>query len=295
MALRSPQVARFADDLVHALPGRAPRRGLIALDSMCLSLPRTRRHGCARLNDATVGLGVLFALAVDHEPGQRPVQVLATFDGPWHDGHEIAPGMLAARGPTHLMDRGFYSLANLNGWLAEGVHFIVRARGKDLRWRPLRVVGARRRVGDIVVAHDVVAHIGGPDCRVTRPRVRLVVARLRDGRDLVLASDHERWSAERLLGAYRRRWAIERFHHFLKESVGLAHLYSFQQRGLETLLWVALLVVGLLMLRPSGGECVGLLVERWQRVRRGEGLGHLWRANTVRRKAVWKRGPPSNH
>lgn len=296
MALRSPQVARFAAGLVGALPGRAPTGGLVAVDSMCLSLPRTRRHGCARLNDTTVGLGVLFALAIDHHRGQRPAQVLATFDGPWHDGSQIRPGLLAAHGPVHLMDRGFYTLANLNGWLAEGVHFIVRARGKDLVWRRVRVCGPARRAEGLVIEHDVIAEIGGPDCRIARPRVRLVFARLADGRDLVLVSDQERWSAERLLAAYRRRWKIERFHHFLKESVGLAHLYSYQQRGLETLLWVSVLLVGLLMLRPASSESVQVMLKTWKTLRRAEGLAHLWRPNTVRRKRGW-RGPPgrSNH
>jgi hypothetical protein len=289
MALRPPQVARFAGDLVHALPGHAPSRGLVAVDSMALSLPATRRHGCAALNDATVGLGALFALAVKHRPGQCPVQVLATFDGPWHDGREIAPGMLRPRGPTHLMDRGFYSIANLNQWLADGVHFIVRARGKDLRWRTVRTLGPARPAGRVGIDHDdVVAEIGGPQRRLARPRVRLVVARLPSGRDLVLASDHLAWSAERLLAAYKRRWKIERFHHFLKESAGLAHLYSFQQRGLETLLWVALLAVGLMLLGAEAGESTALLLARCQALRRIHGLGHAWRPNTSRKRRRWK-------
>ena len=274
-----------------ALPGRPPTDGLVAVDFMCLSLPSTRRHGCAKINGATVGLGVLFALAVDHRPGQRPAQVLATVDGAWHDGTEIAPGMLRARGPTHLMDRGFYTLANLNLWLAEGVHFIVRARARHLHWRPLRVCGPPRPAGDLVIEHDVIAEIGGPHCRVRRPRVRLVFARMAKGRDLVLVSDHTRWSAERLLAAYLMRWKVERFHHFLKESIGLAHLYSFQQRGLETLLWVALLLVGLLMAQPADGQSVKLMLQAWQALRRAEGLGHLWRPNTARRKRGWKWAP----
>jgi len=44
------------------------------------------------------------------------------------------------------------------------------------------------------------------------------------------------WNAEALLEAYRKRWQIERFHRFLKETVGLAHLYSFQEAGLFLLL-----------------------------------------------------------
>jgi hypothetical protein len=162
MALRSAPICSFADSLFHALPGQAPRRGLVAVDFMCLSLPRTRRHGCAPINDTTVGLGALFALAVEHHPGQRPVQVLSLVDGAWHDGSEIAAGMLVPHGPTHLLDRGFYTLANLNLWLDEGVHFIVRAKAQHLKWRTLRVCGAPRSAGDVLIEHDVMAEIGGP-------------------------------------------------------------------------------------------------------------------------------------
>ena len=61
----------------------------------------------------------------------------------------------------------------------------------------------------------------------------MITALLASGEKLTVVTSEMDWSAERVLEAYKKRWHIERFHKFLEETLGLAHLYSFGQRGIE--------------------------------------------------------------
>ena len=123
--------------------------------------------------------------------------------------------------------------------------------------------------------------LGGPQGKA-HALVRLVVARPASGEELILASGLLAWSAEDLLAAYRRRWHIERFHRFVKDALGLAHLYSFHRLGLGLLLHVALLVAMLLFLGvdESCGETIATLHIALRRTRAAVDLGSPWRRNT---------------
>ena len=127
--------------------------------------------------------------------------------------------------------------------------------------------------------------LGRPD-RKGRPLARLVRATLRSGEELILVSGMLGASADYLLKTYRQRWQIERFHFYLKETLGLAHLYSFQQNGLAFLVQVAVLISVLLLLCGAGGlpdKCltVDRLTAALKALREESGLFGLWRRNTM--------------
>ena len=120
-------------------------------------------------------------------------------------------------------------------------------------------------------------------CRWPWLGVRLVRAILPTGEELIVVSNLLERDAEYLLASYRQRWQIERFHEYLKETLGLAHLYSFQQNGLAFLVHVAVLVCVLLLL--GGGSAKGLTVDRLyillKDLRQACGMFGLWRRNTM--------------
>ena len=283
----------FVEKMVGILETRhTPGEGeLVALDSMAVTLPRTQRHRCAKMNNNTVGGGVVWAHMVEAPAGACPVKILGVRDGAWHDSRVIRSVALEAEGPIHLMDRGFYALDNLQRWLEKRVHFIVRARRRSLVFENVEIRGEPRRVGDLVIEHDALARLGGTQARA-HPVVRLVIARLASGEDLIVVSGLWDWSAEDLLAAYRKRWHIERFHRFVKDALGLAHLYSFHRRGLRFLIHVALLLAMLLFLGVA--EAVGETIETLHRALRDLravlGLGTAWRRNThTKRRSKRKR------
>ncbi|MCX6635629.1 MAG: transposase, partial [Acidobacteria bacterium] len=163
----------------------------------------------------------------------------------------------------------------------EKVHFIVRVRAKDLVYTPIRRISQWRRVGNLSLLLDAVVRLGGSQARI-HPTVRLIVAILPSGEKLVLATDLLSWRAEDILAAYKKRGHIERFHRFLKDTLGLSHLYSFAQGGIAFLLYVALLLSQLLLLSGESlaGETIVLMRKPLRAVRALLGLGTPWRRNS---------------
>lgn len=284
-ALRRMSSLTMIEYLLDVLaPQRAPGRGdLIAIDSMPLTLPATRQHGCARITRNTVGGGVLWTFALNAARGVNPVRVLKLIEGSWSDAPLMADVELAVDGPIYLMDRGFYAIDLVAHWIGERVRFIVRAKRTKIRYEPLRTMGRPRRAGAVRIFEDAIVRLGRADRKV-RPIARLVRAWLPTGEELILVSGMTCASAEYLLETYRQRWQIERFHFYLKETLGLAHLYSFQQNGLAFLAQVAVLVSVLLLLADDmakGGLTVDRMRVALKCLRRMCGVYGLWRRNTM--------------
>jgi hypothetical protein len=284
----SPALSRetfraYVQRLVGVLECRhRPGRGdLVAIDGMAVTLPKTQRHHCKKVNNKTVGGGVVWAYMLNAVKGACPVQILKVVRGAWHDTTVMREVALIANGPTYLMDRGFYCFELLQMWRQQHVHFIVRCKAHQFYYEPLSVRRPARKSGALQILFDGVAQLGGPKAKI-RPVVRLVVAQMTSGESLILASDQERWSAEAILAAYKKRWHIERFHRFLKDTLGLAHLYNFDQNGIEFLLHTALLTALLLFMSETNpsGETIALLRRVLRAARRALGLGTPWKRNT---------------
>jgi hypothetical protein len=260
-ALPRPSSLKLVQALLAALPSCRPseREGLVAVDSMPVTLPSTFRHGCRSVTPTTVGGGVLWSLALDAARGVNPVRLLKVIEGAWHDSRAIRGVQLAAKGPVYLMDRGFYAIDLLARWQREGVRFIVRAKRTHLRYDVVQAFGRPRRNGKLRITLDAAVRLGRWD-REERPLLRMVRAALPGGDELILVSPLFEREAEWLLEAYRQRWQIERFHYYLKETLGLAHLYSYQASGLSFLVHVAVLLCTLLLM--DGEAQSALTVDR---------------------------------
>jgi len=254
---------------------------LVAIDGMALTLPKTQRHRCAKFNNKTVGGGVIWAYLIQATKGVCPVRILKVVRGAWNDATAMNGVALIPDGPVYLMDRGFHGYALFRQWLTDRVRFIVRLKRRILRYEVLKTVGAPRWCGNKWITLDAVARLGIATAKI-RPVVRLVIATLPSGEELILASDRFDWSAERILAAYKKRWHIERFHRFLKDTLGLAHLYNFDQDGIEFLLYTALLSALLLFAceEHPAGDTITILRRILRTLRRQLGLGVLWKRNT---------------
>lgn len=283
-ALRRVSSLAFVRRLVERLETRHEPgdEELVVLDGMALTLPKTQRHGCAKFNNKTVGGGVVWAYCVEATRGLTPVRLVEMVRGAWHDTTVMRKVTVIARGPVYVMDRGFYALDLLAQWLRGHVRFVVRVREKDLVYETIREVSKPRPVDGKPLLLDMIVRLGAKRASA-HPIVRLLISVLPSGEHLVLATDRFQWSAQRVLKAYRKREHVERFHRFLKEALGLAHLYSFNACGIEFLLCTALLLALLLFLAADDptGETIAVLRRMLRRLRHDLGLGTLWRRNTV--------------
>ena len=174
--------------LSRLMAGGAPRRrDVVAIDSMPLTLPATRQHGCARITRPTVGGGVLWAFTLNAARGVNPVRILKLIEGAWSDAPLMAEVELSADGPIYLMDRGFYAIDLVARWIGRQVRFIVRAKRTKIRYDVLRRLGPARRTGALRITEDALVRLGCKDRRV-RPVARLVRAILPTGEEMILVS-----------------------------------------------------------------------------------------------------------
>lgn len=306
-ALASPLVHRLTMALLAHLAADAPwgAGDIVVLDSMAVSLPATRRHHCARMNNNTVGGGVLWGLCITMRRGISPLRILSLMDGAWNDAGIIGTVRLTPRGPLHLMDRGFHKIDAVARWLEEGVRFLSRARTKDLVYTEVRSLGKKRELRAKLsqrgarrtaeVLFDGMAVLGAAGRRGKRPLLRLIDLRIHRGSKterVVLLSSELETDAQTLLDLYGRRWEIEEFHRVLKRAIGLAHLYSFRQLGIKTLLALAALLAVLLWLgkyspanpgaRPGqDGSLPQILRKLLYQARAFLGIGAPWRPNII--------------
>jgi len=263
---------------------------LVAVDGMALTIPKTLRHHCAKYNNKTVGGGVVWAYMIESAKGVCPVKILKVVEGAWHDSKVMRTVQLTPQGPVYLMDRGFYALELLAKWLEEKIGFITRVKKNRLVYETLCVLSPPRMIGNLGVSLDAVVRLGGKQAKA-HPLVRLIRATLASGEELILATNKFNWPTQRLLEAYKKRWHTERFHRFLKDALGLAHLYSFAQTGITFLLYTALLLA-LLLIQCADlcfGETIGILQRALREVRRSLGLGTAWKRNMFAVKRAKKR------
>lgn len=307
-ALGSPLIVRLVRAMLDKLSfeeGDLGREDVVALDSMAVSLPKTKRHNCRKMNSQTVGGGILWGLCLTVRRSLSPVRVLAVIEGAWHDSKVMDGVRLIAKGPLYLMDRGFYKIDALVRWMTEGVRFIVRVQEQELVYQEQERLGragrhlkakitkrgGRRKA---IVRYDGTATVGGASRRGERPTVRFLIVDIIRGRSierLILASSELTMGAQELLDLYGRRWEIEEFHRVLKRAIGLAHLYSFRQRGLELLVLLAALLAVLLWIDEETPTTAGskaptvpqLIRQALFKMRQSIGMGNPWRPNTVAR------------
>lgn len=254
---------------------------LVAIDTMPVTLPRTRRSDAKKFNDKTIGCGFLWAFNINAVQGRCPIKLLALAQGSWSDMGLMLTAKLPATGATYLFDRGFFCFKLLRLWLSNRVYFIVRAKKRNIKIRQIVCrCGRSRRVGRVKVSCDAVVTLAE-----SNPiKVRLVKGTLASGEDLILVSSHFDWTAEQLLEAYDKRWQIERFHNLLKDAIGLAHLYSFQQIGIEVLVHIALMLATLIWMsldgsRSSKRTLVQQIRQALNQIRRQLDIPTLWKRN----------------
>lgn len=272
---------RFVQGLVRQLEARhepAPE-SLVVLDSMAISLPWTQRHGCARMNKRTAGGGVLWAYTVQAPAGCCPVRVLKVMAGAWNDAAQMDGVELMAHGPVYVMDRGFYCMKRFQSWQDQGVRFIVRARC-NAAYMVLKTLSSPRPYGQGRIYLDALVELGsaqGIHC------VARLIKAVVGNQYFLLVSTQMHWSAEQVLQAYKKRERVEQFHRFLKDTLGLAHLYSFSQSGIMFLLYTALLLAMLLFFSATdfSGEVITILRKSLKELRTRLGLASTWKRNTV--------------
>lgn len=261
---------------------------LIALDSMALVIGKTRKHNCVKYNDNTVGGGVLWSYRIKTRNGSCPVKLLKLIRGSWNDSTFMRGVKLLSDGPVYLMDRGFYSIENIGFWLKQKVRFIIRVRRTKLQYDIVRHVSDKCLLNNgWRLELDALVSLGSPNRKSPRPTVRLIIAYNPKGEQFIFATGEQSKSAQEIADNYKKRWHIERFHRYLKDNIGLAHIYSYDATGMEFMLLTALLTAMLLFttVDPNDDqETILLLLAALKQTRKQLGIRPVWRRNILSKK-----------
>lgn len=285
LCLRRSSFVRFADAMLSHLcagPLLPSSSDIIALDSMGITISRRRKSDAAKINDKTRGLFVIWQVIINARRGCAPLRLLKLVHKACNDaGHSRSLDL--AQGPIYLMDRGFWCFEAMRRWSQAKVRFVVRARKDLCIYHPVKVMGQARKIGRVNVIFDGIAWIGAGKS----VQMRLVWAKV-GKQDLILASSMMNASAQTLLSLYEKRWQIERFHRFLKNMLGLAHLYSFQRNGMELLVRVCLIAAILMFFASKPGKLtVDSLIAQLQTIRTAFGIEKPIRRNSCIRR--WRK------
>ncbi len=290
-ALRDVKHALLARALCGHLAGELPAAGNrkeqdIAIDSMPVMVSKNQRTDAEKYNNKARGCGVLWEVNLDAPGASRPARILKIMHGGWNDTSQVRGQALEANGPTYLADRGFYSRETLNLWLTQEVRFIMRAKVKNLAYDVVQATGEAFKTDRLCIEEDAIVDLKwkGTDQRI---RVRLVRGWLGKEDYILVAPPGDERAGRQLCESYRRRDRIEKFHRFVKETLGLAHLYSFQKWGLELLIHVVFLAASALFLFNGAehqGDTVARLHAVLKQVRKGLGLLTPWKRNTCAQK-----------
>ena len=262
---------------------------------MPVTFGKKRRHGCEDYNNHAAGGGVLWCYQIATRAGTCPVRLLKVIHGAWNDGGLMRDVQLQANGPIYLMDRGFYCIDYIKRWLDEKVRFIGRIKAGSLKYEILKQLSSPRKLWKgWHLQLDAIVLLGSPNHRGPRPQVRLIIATSKSGEQFIYATSENKFSVQHIIECYKKRWHIERFHRFMKDNLGLGHLYSFDAQGLEFLILTALLTAMLLFttLDPaSHPETIGLLLAALTFARKQLEVAPVWRRNilAVKRSSNRKR------
>jgi hypothetical protein len=256
--LRNPTLLKLLEKLLEKLiPFNPGENEDVILDSMMCSLPITLRHGCKKVNNHTVGIGVLWGFIPSINKYKLPIKIYSVMEGAWSDSMLIRNIKLIPKSCTYIMDRGFYAIDLVGQWLKEKVNFIIRARENNLLFKVEKIVSGKRKYKDIEIELDAIVLLGAEKLwGKMRPKVRLIKALLPDGDTLILLTNLQHLSTEAILDKYKLRWQIEFYHRLLKRCVGLAHVYSFQNVGLKVMLYISMMLTIMMILEKKMNRCV---------------------------------------
>jgi hypothetical protein len=162
-----------------------------------------------------------------------------------------AKGMPIERGATYVYDLAYYDY----GWWAEldagGCHFVTRLK----RNTPITIIEARDVPPGGTILSDCVGLLPPRQAKSRKnpfgKRLREVQVKTDTGKVLRIATNDLEASAQQIADLYKRRWAIELFFRWVKQTLKLTKFLGTSENAVRTHIAVALIAFLLLRLAQA--------------------------------------------
>jgi len=182
--------------------------------------------------------------------------------------HNVLKASLEA-GRCYVGDCGYSDRALLNAIVTAQSSYVMRV-GENTVFEVLEERELSQEALDAGVVRDAVVRLGGPDAPAMNHPVRLVELQVkphprrtrkakkgvlkgsRHSDRLLIVTDMTGLAAELVGLVYRQRYSVELFFRFFKQILGLRHLISQRQEGVEIQVYCA--VIACLMIQLQTGR-----------------------------------------
>lgn len=162
-----------------------------------------------------------------------------------------AQAMPIAPGATYVFDLAYYDFAWWARLQAAGCRIVTRFK----RNTPLEVIETRAVPADGAILSDRVGHLPRRQARNRRnpfsDPVREVTVRTDTGKTLRILSNDLDASAQEIADLYKRRWAIELFFRWVKQTLKIRHFLGTSENAVRIQIAVALIAFLLLRLAQA--------------------------------------------
>jgi hypothetical protein len=167
-----------------------------------------------------------------------------------------AKQMPIAAGATYVFDLGYYDY----GWWAEldaaGCRIVTRLK----RNTPFEVVEDRAVSPGSAILSDRTGHLpqrlAASRCNPMRGLVREVRVRIETGKVLRIFTNDLDAGAQEIADLYKRRWAIELFFRWVKQTLKIGHFFGTSENAVRIQITVALIAFLLLRLAHDATKIV---------------------------------------
>lgn len=187
-----------------------------------------------------------------------------------------AQAMPVTAGATYVFDLGYYDFSWWAALKAKGCRIVTRLKAST----PLHVVERRPVAAGGAIVSDTIGHlnrrIGYGRPNPYRDPVREVMVRISTGKVIrVVTSDLEA-PAEEIADLYKRRWQIELFFRWVKQTLRIRHFLGTSENAVRIQVMVALIAYTLLAIaRKTQSQIESPLA-----------FARLVRLNLMHRKAI---------
>jgi IS4 transposase len=194
-----------------------------------------------------------------------------------------AKAMPIQPGATYVFDLGYYDYGWWAGLDAAGCRIVTRLK----RNTPLRVIETRPIPGGAMLS-DRIGHL--PDRLASQRRnpfdkpVRELQVRIDPGKVLRIVTNDLTAPAQQIADLYKRRWAIELFFRWVKQTLKITRFLGTSENAVRTQIAVALIAFLLLRLAQAGQTVIASPLAFARLVK--SNLMHLRRLDHLKRPPV---------
>ena len=164
-----------------------------------------------------------------------------------------------------VFDRGLKKRSTFVELSNNHIHFVTRinaTRNYEVVKEYASVKGKRTPTLELI--SDQWVYFFEHSQRKIKHRFRLIRAKSTTEEELLFVTNMGDLNAADITELYRHRWDIEVFFRFLKQELNLRHFMSYNENGIQVMMYMTLIAAMLLMVYKKMNSLTGYKIAKWQ-------------------------------